>query len=179
MKKGEMMKNKVMLGLLIVSLGLNIGTFSMLFYEKFMQKRVTQRIIYDDDVFEELNLSEEQEEKIDELREKWFKLNDSIINRMIVVEANLDTIDEEDFVWTDSLNDIIVALEDTHKILFEKYLSDYETILDDSQLKIFKERVNPKVKVIKIKIDEDSDNENVDIKIIKRIETDSTKEEKK
>jgi len=173
------MKNKVILGLLIVSLGLNIGTFSMLFYEKFMQKRVTQRIIYDDDVFEELNLTEEQEAKIDELREKWFKLNDSIMNRMVLVEAKLDTIDEEGFEWTDSLNDIIIALEDTHKILFEKYLSDYETILDDSQLKIFKAKVNPKVKMIKIKIDKDSDNENVDIKIIKRIETDSTKEEKK
>jgi len=174
-----MMKNKVMLRLLIVSLGLNIGMFTMLLYEKFTQKRITQRIIYDDDVFEELNLSKEQEMKIDELREKWFKLNDSIINRMIVVEANLDTIDEEDFIRTDSLNDIIVALEDTHKILFEKYLSDYETILDDSQLKIFKAWVNPKVKVIKIKIDKDSDDENVDIRIMKRIETDSTKEEKK
>ncbi len=171
------MNNKILIGLLVISLGLNIGMFTMLLYERFSDKEKNWMTI-EDNIFETLDLSEEQEMKIANMREEWFAQNDSFIERMAIAEAMLEKLPENS-KGIDSLNGILASLEDSHKLLFDKYLKEYEEILNDSQLKIFKTKVDPKIKVIRVKISEDSEKENVDINGIKRVEKDTTKEESK
>jgi len=171
------MNNKILIAILIISLGLNIGTFTMLFYEKFIEKK-SNRISIEDNIFENLDLTEEQEKKIEQMRERWFTANDSLTEKLALLEASLESLPEGG-IWVDSLQRMVIVLEDSHKMLFEKYLKEYQEILDDSQLKIFKLKVTPRIKVIKINLDGDTTEKNVDIKVIKRVEKDTTKEERK
>ena len=171
------MNNKILIGILVISLGLNVGTFTMLFYEKFIERRESKYSI-EESIFETLALTDEQEKKIEQMREKWFMTNDSLTEKLTMLKASLETIPETG-IFVDSLHRMVITLEDSHKTLFEKYLKEYQEILDDSQMKIFKLKVTPRIKVIKIDMDGDTIEQNVGVKVIKRIEQETEKEEKK
>lgn len=169
------MKNRFILVLLIISLGLNIGTFSILLFEKLHKNIKSGTFIYNNDMLEELNLTEDQEKKIDNLRMAWFENNDSLINKFDILEKEINSSGEIDESRIDSLEKAVSMLEDSHQILFERYLEDYEKILTKEQLKTFKSKVNPKLKFVKIKIDSQNNEKNVNVEIINKTVTDSTR----
>lgn len=126
-------------------------------------------------MLEELNLTEDQEKKIDNLRMAWFENNDSLINKFDILEKEINSSGEIDESRIDSLEKAVSMLEDSHQILFERYLEDYEKILTKEQLKTFKSKVNPKLKFVKIKIDSQNNEKNVNVEIINKTVTDSTR----
>lgn len=174
--KGGKMKNRIILILLIISLGLNIGTFSILIYDKLNDNADSRLFFEEDGDFKSIDLTDKQIKSIDSMRFKWFESNDSLKKRIFIMENSLDTIGLENSGKADSISKIIKELEDSLELSFVDYIDNYENILDTNQYQVFIKQVSPKIKFLKIRISSDSTDSNADVKIIKKIEIE--KEEK-
>jgi len=170
------MKNRIILILLIISLGLNIGTFSILIYDKLNDNADSRLFFEEDGDFKSIDLTDKQIKSIDSMRFKWFESNDSLKKRIFIMENSLDTIGLENSGKADSISKIIKELEDSLELSFVDYIDNYENILDTNQYQVFIKQVSPKIKFLKIRISSDSTDSNADVKIIKKIEIE--KEEK-
>lgn len=170
------MNNRIILILLIISVGINIGTFSILIFDRLSEKHDAAMFISDEGAFKNIELSDEQLKKIDSMRITWFKKNDSLLKRISAAEKKLKETDPLKKAYFDSLTNAIEAMEDSLDIRFDDYVTDYSDVLDSNQYEVLIKKIAPRVKMMKIMIIPDSSYGDSEIRILKKIEIE--KEEK-
>lgn len=164
------MNNRLILILLIISVGINIGTFSILIFDRISEKQDNALFMGEDGVFRSIDLTDEQVKKIDSMRFSWFQNNDSLMKRIIKAENMLKEADPSKKAFFDSLKDAIETMEDSLDLRFENYVGDYSDVLDSGQFEVLIKRIAPRVKYTKIKLLPDSAAGDSVIRIIKKIE---------
>ncbi len=155
--------------LLIISISLNIGTFAVIIYD-----RISPKEEHIPPFLKYIDIDEDQLDRIDSIRMKWFDVNDSLSGRIYMLRNEISLIDSiEDLTQDSMLNieiemliDSLRAFEDSHKTMFMKYYNSYGEILDSEQIdKIMKEN-KLLIKILNI---DDYDDEEEKNKIIKKI----------
>ncbi len=162
------MKTKFLYTLLIISICLNLGIFSIMIFDRINHRPIHRIRRLPPPFIEDIQLNKIQLMRIDSIRSEWFKVSDSLMNKIIALKCRLneECNDSLSPLIMQNLSESLSMYEDSHKMLFMHYYDKYENILDPKQMEKFRKKCKMLIKVIRKDNKGDSNN----IKIMKKIE---------
>ncbi len=181
------MKTKFLYILLIISICLNLGIFSIMIFDRINRKPFHRVRRLPPPFIEDIKLNNIQLMEIDKIRSEWFEISDSLMNKIIALKCRLNEKCNDSLspLIMQNLSESLNMYEDSHKMLFMNYYAQYEDILDPKQLKKFRNKSNMLIKIIRkddkgdsvIIIDMMNKSDSNDLRIMKKIEKKYIKED--